>query len=77
MWVIVVLLLTLLASCGAAGRTVTVDTGDGSVSVTELQDMCRLMGALAEKQDVDLDQVFSGSPGGGACQDSARQAATG
>lgn len=77
-WVIIVLLLTLLASCGAAGRTVTIeDTGDGSVSVTELQDMCRLMGALAGKQGVDLDRVFSGGAGGGVCQDAARQAGSG
>lgn len=82
-WVNVVLVLILLASCSGASNVsdLVVQTGDGSgvAAQAEVTDMCRLLGAVAVKQDVDLDAVFSDSTGSGTttqCQDAARASTT-
>jgi len=69
-WVNVVLVLILLASCGAAGDrspsageiASQVSTGGQSAdaaSAQEVEDLCRLLGAVAVKQGVDPDKVMS------------------
>lgn len=79
-WVNVVLVLILLASCSGASNIsdLVVQTGDGSqvASQDEVTDLCRLLGAVAAKQDIDLDTVFSGSTASTQCQDAARAAPT-
>ncbi len=79
-WVNVVLVLILLASCSGASNVsdLVVQTGDGSdvASQAEVTDMCRLLGAMAAKQDIDLDTVFAGSTSTSQCQDAARGTAT-
>ncbi|MBT9256141.1 hypothetical protein KMZ32_07145 [Phycicoccus sp. MAQZ13P-2] len=81
-WVNIALLIILLASCSAAsnaGDVVTrvVDGGDAASSA-QIDDMCRLLGAVAQKQGIDLDTVFpadSGDPSA-TCRTVARQAGT-
>jgi hypothetical protein len=87
-WVNVVLVLSLLASCSAAsnlsdlanqtGGDVVTQTSDGSqvASQDEVADLCRLLGAVAAKQDIDLDAVFQGSSAATQCQDAARDTST-
>ena len=79
-WVNVVLLLILLASCSGASNVsdVVVQTGDGSdvASQAEVADLCRLLGAVAAKQDIDLDTVFTGADATTQCQDAARATTT-
>ena len=77
-WVLVVLLLTLFASCSAAnsGDTVTEPGDVGAPSLEEVTDLCRLLGAVAQAEGVALDAVFAGSAPG-QCQDAARSAAEG
>lgn len=77
-WVVVVLLLTLFASCSAANRPdPVVDTTEVlAPSVEEVTDLCRLLGAVAGAEGLTLDEVFAGSPGG-ECQHAARVAAEG
>ncbi len=79
-WVNVVLVLTLLASCSGASNVsdLVVQTGDGSTvaSQDEVNDLCRLLGAVAAKQDIDLDAVFAGSTSMTQCQDAARATPT-
>lgn len=79
-WVNVVLVLILLASCSAASNVsdLVVETGDGSsvASQDEVTDLCRLLGAVAAKQDIDLDAVFAGSTSITQCQGAARQTPT-
>jgi len=74
-WVNVVLVLILLASCGAAsdrsgGGPSSTDIADqvtsqlqdrtaDAPSTEEVDDLCRLLGAVAVKQGVDLDKVMS------------------
>lgn len=71
-WVNVVLVLILLVSCGAAGdRAPSAEqignqvsermvTGDGSApSAQEVEDLCRLLGAIAVKQGVSVAEVMS------------------
>ncbi|QKE82740.1 hypothetical protein [Arthrobacter sp. NEB 688] len=77
-WVNVVLVIILLASCGAAGNardvvTQVVDGGDAASSA-QVEDMCRLLGAVAQKQGIDLDTVFPASSGdpSSSCRDVAR-----
>jgi hypothetical protein len=75
-WVNVVLVLILLASCSGASNVsdLVVQTGDGSgvASQAEVTDMCRLLGAVAAKQDIDLATVFPESGTTTQCQDAAR-----
>lgn len=79
-WVNVVLVLILLASCSAASNVsdIVTQTSDGSsvASQDEVTDLCRLLGAVAAKQDIDLDSVFAGSTATTQCQDAARGTAT-
>ena len=79
-WVNVVLVLILLASCSGASNVsdLVVQTGDGSsvASQDEVADLCRLLGAVAAKQDVDLDAVFAGSTSITQCQGAARATPT-
>jgi hypothetical protein len=73
-WVNVVLVLILLASCSGASNVsdiVSQTSGSSLASQDEVTDMCRLLGAVATKQGVDLDTVFAGSPTT-QCQDAAR-----
>ncbi len=75
-WVNVVLVLILLASCSGASNVsdLVVRTGDGSgvASQAEVTDLCRLLGAVAAKQGVDVDTLFTGSSASTQCQDAAR-----
>ena len=79
-WVNVVLVLILFASCSAAsqsGNTVTEvihEQGSESVATTaEVAAMCRLLGAAAVKQGIDLDAALAGGEPGTACEAAARQ----
>lgn len=79
-WVNVVLVLILLASCSGASKVsdIVTQTTDGSsvASQEEVTDMCRLLGAVAAKQDIDLDAVFAGSTSITQCQGAARSTPT-
>jgi hypothetical protein len=68
-WVNVVLVLILLGSCGAAvdrsssageiaSQVSTGQSGDAA-SAQDVEDLCRLLGAVAVKQGVDVDKVMS------------------
>ena len=80
-WVNVVLVLILLASCAGANRdTVVTQVDNGPTGAdlsvqTEVADLCRLLGAVAATQKVDLDTVFAGTDPATACQAAARAAA--
>jgi hypothetical protein len=72
-WVNVVLVLILLASCGAARVGSGPSAGEianqvsaqvqspagGAPSAQEVEDLCRLLGAVAAKQGVSPDAVMS------------------
>ncbi len=81
-WVNIVLIITLLASCGAAGRAGDVVSGvvggGDAASSAQVDDMCRLLGAVAQKQGIDLDTVLPNGPGepSSSCGDVAREPAT-
>lgn len=79
-WVNVVLVLILLASCSGASNVsdLVVQTGDGSgvASQAEVTDLCRLLGAVAAQQDIDLASVFPESGATTQCQDAARATPT-
>lgn len=84
--VIALLVLTLFASCSAANsaqdaasaarnadsRTVDVSPGQDQ----EVQAMCRLLGAMAAKQGVDVAAVFKDNPSGTLCEQIAAEAQT-
>ena len=81
-WVNVVLVLTLLASCSAAGRAGdAVDRMMGGVepgsaaTEAEVREMCRLLGAVAAKQGIDLDATFAGADAETLCEAAARETA--
>ena len=83
MWVNIVLVLILLASCSAAGNAGdAVDSlvgGTGSenaVTDADVRDMCRLLGAVAAAQAVDLDTTFAGGDADTVCETAAREATT-
>ena len=65
-WVNVVLVLTLLASCSAAGQAGDAmdqmvggaDPGNAATEA-EVREMCRLLGAVAAKQGIDLDATLA------------------
>ncbi len=81
-WVNVVLVLTLLASCSAAGRAGdAVDrmiggaySGNGATEA-EVREVCRLLGAVAAKQGIDLEATFADGADT-TCEAAARQTAT-
>ncbi len=79
-WVNVVLVLILLASCSGASRIsdLVIQTGDGAgvASQAEVTDLCRLLGAVAAKQAIDLATVFPESGTTTQCQDAARGTTT-
>ena len=84
-WVNVVLILILLASCGAASRddvdsvaTQVVEqlrsdesANSGVASGDDIAQLCRLLAAVAAKQGVDAAQVL-GDDLGTACDDGVR-----
>lgn len=76
-WVNVVLVLILLASCSGAGDVTNLvvrsDDGSSVASQDDVTDLCRLLGAVAEQQGVDLDTVFASSTADTQCQDAARE----
>lgn len=81
-WVNVVLVLTLLASCSAAGRAGdAVDqmiggpySGNGATEA-EVREVCRLLGAVAAKQGIDLEATFADGADT-TCEAAARETAT-
>jgi hypothetical protein len=82
-WVNVVLVLTLIASCSAAstaGEAVDQMIGgaeyDSVATEAEVRDLCRLLGAVAARQDVDLGATFAGGDTDTMCEAAAREAAT-
>ena len=86
-WVVVALLVIVFSSCSAASdasdaassarEAASQSGGRNSSSATpdEVQSLCRLLGAVAVKQGIDLDEVFESDPAVTECQDVARQAA--
>lgn len=78
-WVNIVLVLTLLASCSAAstaGDAVDqliggAESGIGATDA-EVRDLCRLLGAVATQQGIDLDATFAGVDADTACEGAAR-----
>jgi hypothetical protein len=81
-WVNVVLVLTLLGSCSAASRAGdAVDQMIGGVGAgnaateAEVREMCRLLGAVAAKQGVDLEATFADGADT-TCEAAARETAT-
>lgn len=83
-WVVVALILILFSSCSAANNARNAADaaeratgGSGSVaSAEEMQAMCRLLGAVATKEGIDVSTVFAdGSSSGTQCQEEALAAA--
>ena len=70
-WVNVVLVLILLASCGGAGAASSFESD--AATKEDVRDMCRLLGALAQKQGVDPDAVVETSGGWTACREGLQQ----
>lgn len=70
-WASVVLVLILLGTCGAAGDrspsadeiasqvSAVQDGGGAGPSAEEVEDLCRLVGAIAVRQGVSVDGVMS------------------
>ena len=80
-WVNVVLVLTLLASCSAAGRAgdavnQVINGPESAATGPELRDVCRLLGAVAAEQGMDLDATFAGGDADTICEAAAREAGT-
>lgn len=79
-WVNVVLVLTLLASCSAAGRAgdavdQMVGGADGNAATeAEVREMCRLLGAVAVKQGIDLEATLADGADT-VCEAAARETA--
>ena len=81
-WVNVVLVLTLLASCSAAGQAGDAlnqmigeaDFGNAATEA-EVREMCRLLGAVAAKQGIDLEATFADGADT-ICEAAARETAT-
>jgi hypothetical protein len=65
-WVNVVLVLILLASCGGAGAASSFESD--AATKEDVRDICRLLGAVAEKQAIDVDAVFESSGGWSECR---------
>jgi hypothetical protein len=66
-WVNVVLVLILFASCSAANDS---DSFSGDAATKDdVRDACRLLGAVAEKQGLDVDSVLEGSSSWSACRE--------
>lgn len=70
-WVNVVLVLILLASCGGAGAASSFESD--AATKEDVRDMCRLLGALAQKQGVDPYAVVETSGGWTACREGLQQ----
>ena len=81
-WVNVVLVLTLLASCSAASQAGDAlnqmigeaDSGNAATEA-EVREMCRLLGAVAAKQGIDLEATFADGADT-ICEAAARETAT-
>ncbi len=86
-WVVIVLLVTLVASCSAASAARdAADSARGAQEETfsgsgfardpaldaDVIDLCRLLGAVATSQEVDLDALFADSPEDTQCRAAAR-----
>src|ERR671912_650091 len=81
-WVNVVLVLTLLASCSAAsqaGDALNQMIGEAesgnAATEAEVREMCRLLGAVAAKQGIDLEATFADGADT-TCEAAARETAT-
>lgn len=70
-WVNVVLVLILLASCGAANNAVSFS--DDAATRDDVRDLCRLLGVMAEKEAVDLEQVLADHGSATACREGLQQ----
>lgn len=71
-WVNVVLVLILLASCGAANKDVAFPPlPDQSEIATrdDVRDLCQLLGAVAEKQGLEPDEVVADTGMPSACRE--------
>lgn len=78
-WVNVVLVLILLSSCSAASNVDQLVGGSdaqGIVTDAEVRDLCRLLGAVAAEQSVDLDAALAGGETDTICATAAREGAT-
>ena len=70
-WVNVVLVLILFASCGAANNS---DSVSGDLPTRDdVRDLCRLLGAVAERQGVDPDEVLVNQGSWTACREGLQQ----
>ncbi|WP_147068606.1 hypothetical protein [Terrabacter aerolatus] len=80
-WVIIVLLVTMFASCtaassardaadNAANQSAVTDTA-GLATTQEVQAMCRLLGALATKQGTDVRALFKDHQTNTTCEQAA------
>ena len=75
-WVNIVLLLTLLASCGGANasRSYPSQSYDSNAATKDdVRDLCRLLDAVAEKQGIDANDLLQGSTSGTACVEGIQQ----
>ncbi len=80
-WVNIVLLLTLLASCGGANASRSYDSqsvpsqnyDSNAATKDDVRDLCRLLGAVAEKQGIDTNDLLQGSTSGTACVEGIQQ----
>jgi len=73
-WVNVVLVLLLFASCSAANPDDSARPVYGDpASSNDVRDLCRLLGAMAQKQGVDVDDVFAGQGDMSACREGLQQ----
>lgn len=87
-WAIVVVMLTLAVSIWAgsnaqnaadlagqaAASSESSDFSTGLASDQEVQALCRLLGAVAAKQGIDIPAVFNGTQTATACQSVAQEA---
>src|SRR4051794_38150096 len=78
--VIIILLITMFASCSAASSArdaannaanLTSRDTSGLATTQEVQAMCRLLGVVASKQGTDVTALFKDNPTGTACEQAA------
>ncbi|WP_156996835.1 hypothetical protein [Knoellia aerolata] len=81
--VIIILLITMFASCSAASSAQDaanssanqpVSDTSGLATTEEVQAMCRLLGAVATKQGTDVTAVFTDNQTGTMCEQAAIEA---
>lgn len=81
--VIIILLITMFASCSAASSArdaannsanQPVSDTSGLATTEEIQAMCRLLGAVAAKQGTDVTTVFTDNQTGTMCEQAAIEA---